>query len=114
MSEFHEKVSFRNIGEAYFGLWNYEVVECFFLAQTPGEEPDYLELEFGPHGQHLGLLLHGVRNDIVHSFPIKYEAEIAQDRKTWTGKAIIPKHYFPGHVNRYHSPFHVCLSFISY
>ena len=90
----------QNLGEAYFGLWNYEVVECFFLAQAPGEEPDYLELEFGPHGQHLGLLLHGVRNDIVHSFPIKYEAEISQDRKTWRGKAIIPKHYFPGHVNR--------------
>ena len=35
------------IGEAFFGLWNYEVVECFFLSQNPtGKfgEPDYLEV----------------------------------------------------------------------
>ena len=34
-------------GEAFFGLWNYEVVECFFLSQNPtGKfgEPDYLEV----------------------------------------------------------------------
>ena len=36
----------------------------------------YLELEFGPHGQHLGLLLRGSRNCLIHSFPIKYESEI--------------------------------------
>ena len=39
-----------------------------------------LQLEFGPHGQHLGLLLHGVRQDIAHSFPMQYEAEISPDR----------------------------------
>ena len=75
-------------------------MECFFLSQTPGSEPDYLELEFGPYGQHLGLLLHGVRKAIKHTFPIKYQAEISQDKKTWRGKAIIPKHYFPPNVNR--------------
>ena len=88
------------LGEAFFGLWNYEVVECFFLSQIPGSEPDYLELEFGPHGQHLGLLLHGVRKAIKHTFPIRYQSEISSDKKTWTGKAVIPKHYFPPNVNR--------------
>jgi hypothetical protein len=43
------------VGEAYFKLWDYEVVEAFFLNQ---EDQQYLELEFGPHGQHLMLLLH--------------------------------------------------------
>jgi len=93
-------------GEAFFGLWNYEVVECFFLSQNPtGKfgEPDYLELEFGPHGQHLGLLLHGVRQDIAHSFPMQYEAEISPDRKSWKGKAVVPKHYFPPNVNRFNA-----------
>jgi len=42
-------------GEAYFKLWEYEVVEAFFLNQ----QDQYLELEFGPHGQHLALLLAG-------------------------------------------------------
>merc|ERR1712018_729966 len=30
-------------GEAYFGLWDYEVVECFFVSQELlSKEPDYL------------------------------------------------------------------------
>jgi hypothetical protein len=48
------------VGEAYFKLWEYEVVEAFFLNQ----EDQYLELEFGPHGQHLMLLLQGAGNAI--------------------------------------------------
>jgi hypothetical protein len=36
------------------------VVEAFFLNQ----EDQYLELEFGPHGQHLMLLLQGAGNAI--------------------------------------------------
>ena len=47
-------------GEAFFKLWEYEVVEAFFL----NDEEQYLELEFGPHGQHLSLLLNGNRNSI--------------------------------------------------
>ena len=47
-------------GEAFFKLWDYEVVEAFFL----NSEEKYLELEFGPHGQHLMLMLNGNRNAI--------------------------------------------------
>ena len=47
-------------GEAFFKLWDYEVVEAFFL----NNKEQYLELEFGPHGQHLSLLLNGNRNAI--------------------------------------------------
>ena len=47
-------------GEGYFKLWDYEVVEAFFL----NDKEQYLELEFGPHGQHLALLLNGNRNAI--------------------------------------------------
>ena len=47
-------------GEAFFKLWDYEVVEAFFL----NDEEQYLELEFGPHGQHLMLMLNGNRNAI--------------------------------------------------
>jgi len=77
-------------GEAYFGLWDYEVVEAFFLAS---ETKEYLELEFGPHGQHLVLLLNGTRNAIKHSLALVYEAEIKGDM--WKGVARIPKTYFP-------------------
>ena len=47
-------------GQAYFGLWDYEVVEAFFL----NTEDQYLEVEFGPHGQHIVLLLDGRRNAV--------------------------------------------------
>ena len=49
-----------NPGEAFFKLWDYEVVEAFFL----NDREQYLELEFGPHGQHLMLILDGNRNAI--------------------------------------------------
>ncbi|XP_023341863.1 UPF0462 protein C4orf33 homolog isoform X4 [Eurytemora carolleeae] len=63
-------------GEPYSNLWDYEVVELFFL----NDAEEYLELEFGPHAQHLVLLL-------------KYTAEI--QGHVWTGSAIIPGSYFP-------------------
>ena len=47
-------------GQAYFGLWEYEVVEAFFL----NDKDQYLEVEFGPHGQHIVLLLNGRRNAV--------------------------------------------------
>ena len=61
----------------FIGLWDYEVVEIFFLASK--NEEMYLELEFGPHGHHLGLLLHGRRNCLIHSFPITYKAKIGNN-----------------------------------
>ena len=106
-------------------LWNYEVVEIFFLASK--NEDMYLEVEFGPHGQHLGLLLKGKRNILIHSFPIKYEAEIGmylpihgllefkflheiiwilhsdETAKEWKGKAFIPNEYFPPNVDQFNA-----------
>ena len=60
-----------------YELWNYEVVEIFFLSSK--HENMYLEVEFGPYGQHLGLLLKGQRNCLIHSFPMKYSSEIGND-----------------------------------
>ena len=51
-------------GQAYFGLWEYEVVEAFFL----NAKDQYLEVEFGPHGQHIVLLLNGRRNAVKYVF----------------------------------------------
>ncbi|KAL3880798.1 hypothetical protein ACJMK2_033009 [Sinanodonta woodiana] len=45
-------------GKPFQQLWDYEVVEAFFLS----DDGKYLELEFCPHGQHLVLLLNGRRN----------------------------------------------------
>ena len=77
--------------QAFLGLWDYEVVEIFFLASSKNEKEDemYLELEFGPHGHHLGLLLHGRRNCLIHSFPITYKAKIGMYLLTYIEKQDI-------------------------
>jgi len=77
-------------GKAFFQLWDYEVVEAFFLSSNSER---YLELEFGPHGQHLVLLLDGRRNAIRHSLPLEYQATIIGE--LWKGEAKVPKAYFP-------------------
>jgi len=84
-------------GIAYFKLWDYEVVEAFFL----NDADDYLELEFGPHGQHLMLILNGNRNAIKHSLPMDYSSTIDRATMTWTGKAVVPGSYFPPNVTKF-------------
>jgi len=86
-------------GEAYFKLWDYEVVEAFFL----NDEQQYLEVEFGPHGQHLLLLLSGQGNAIKHSMPVQYEASIDRDKATWKGVAQIPLYYFPPNITKFNA-----------
>merc|ERR1711892_660193 len=87
------------IGEAYYKLWDYEVVEAFLL----NDKNQYLELEFGTHGQHLALLLNGNRNAIKHSLPLDFSATINTDHNTWTGEARIPASYFPPNVSKFNA-----------
>jgi hypothetical protein len=44
-------------GDRYFHLWDYEAVELLFL----NKKQQYLELQVGPHGQYLVVLLNGRR-----------------------------------------------------
>lgn len=83
-------------GSACDGLWNYEVAEVFFL----GKNEKYLEVELSPHGQHLLLLLNGVRKPFLDKVPIEYTAKIDRTKNTWNGTAIIPIDYLPPHVGR--------------
>ncbi|CAL4067950.1 unnamed protein product [Meganyctiphanes norvegica] len=78
----------------FFGLWDYEVVEMFFL----NDNDEYLEVEVGPWGHHIVLLLKGERNTLEHSLALDYFAN--RDESTWTGSAMIPPTYFPPNVTR--------------
>ncbi|XP_067140456.1 UPF0462 protein C4orf33 homolog [Centruroides vittatus] len=80
-------------GKPFPKLWEYEVVEIFFL----GKDERYLEVELSPHGQHLLLFLNGARNAIKQQLPLKYEAKIIG--KKWYGSANIPADYFPPGIN---------------
>lgn len=86
-------------GEPFYGLWDYEVAEMFFL----NKDDEYLEVELCPWGQHLLLLLKGERNTIKHSLPLDYsitEKTYPVDGALgqWKGSAMIPPGYFPPNV----------------
>eukprot|EP00095_Tigriopus_kingsejongensis_P007730 maker-scaffold1133_size60293-snap-gene-0.6 protein:Tk07730 transcript:maker-scaffold1133_size60293-snap-gene-0.6-mRNA-1 annotation:"upf0462 protein c4orf33-like protein" len=94
------KPSESKAGEAFYQLWDFEVVEFFFLARD-GTDNHYLELEFGPHGQHLALLLTGDKTCLEHSLPLEYTSEIERDSMTWTGLVFVPYAYFPPGVTHF-------------
>ncbi|XP_051993909.1 UPF0462 protein C4orf33 homolog [Xyrauchen texanus] len=85
-------------GEPFPGLWDYEVVESFFLNSNTEQ---YLEVEICPHGQHLVLLLNGKRNAFMQQLPLSFHASI--EGKIWKGEALLPWRYFPQGVNKMNS-----------
>lgn len=86
-------------GEPCAQLWDYEVVELFFLA----EDERYLEVEVSPHGQHLVLLLNGRRNIIKDMLPMNFSSSINPRDKTWNGIAKIPLSYFPPNICKFNA-----------
>lgn len=70
-------------------LWDHEVVELMLL----GADDHYLEIELGPHGHYLLLLLEGRRNVVHQGMTMYYDAQIRADR--WSGRARIPHSWLP-------------------
>ncbi|XP_069487156.1 UPF0462 protein C4orf33 homolog [Ambystoma mexicanum] len=85
-------------GKPFPGLWDYEVVEAFFLCE--GSE-QYLEVELCPHGQHLLLLLSGRRNAWKQELDLVFDVTRGESR--WAGTAHIPWSYFPAGVDRFNA-----------
>ncbi|KAF2364534.1 hypothetical protein FHG87_004712 [Trinorchestia longiramus] len=88
-------------GQPFPGLFNYEVVEMFFL----NANDEYLEVELGPWGEHLLLLLEGERNTIASELSLDYAVDLRQEGTdgqpgVWSGSALIPASYFPPNVTR--------------
>jgi len=78
-------------------LWEYEVIEVFFL----NDHDQYVEVEFGPYGHHIVLLLNGARNAVKTLLPMTYSANITGDQ--WYGEATIPRDYFPPNATRFNA-----------
>ncbi|KAG7265206.1 hypothetical protein CRUP_027695, partial [Coryphaenoides rupestris] len=85
-------------GQPFPGLWDYEVVESFFLDSTT---ENYLEVELCPHGQHLVLLLSGRGHAFQQQLALSFNATISGSR--WSGEALLPWKYFPPNVNKMNS-----------
>ena len=75
-------------------LWEYEVVEIFLV----GEDGQYTELEFAPHGHYLTLRFDAPRSVIAQEEGLEYQAEIVGQR--WNGHAIVPKKLLPPSIYR--------------
>ena len=70
-------------------LWEWEVVELF-VAHT-GDT--YTEIELGPHGHFLGVLLKGERNIVSWEHEIDYQVTL--DAGRWHGHACLPSTLLP-------------------
>jgi hypothetical protein len=81
-------------------LWNYEVVELFFLSSLTNH---YLELEFSPHGHYLVLLLTDRRKELKQMLPLPYYKVEHPSSDRWIGRAHIPRSLFPAHVDRFNA-----------
>ena len=75
-------------------LFEHEAVEVFLL----GSDESYVELEMGPHGHHLALLLRGRRHVIARGLPLDYLARIEGER--WRGTAVVPYAWLPAGLGR--------------
>jgi len=75
-------------------LWEHEAIEVFLL----GSDENYLEIEMGPHGHHLALVLRGRRHAIARGLPLDYVARIEGER--WRGVAVVPREWLPAGLGR--------------
>lgn len=84
-------------GQPFNGLWDYEVVEAFFL----NDNNQYVEIELCPHGQHLVLLLKGYRDMFTSQLPLNFTSSI--NNGNWTGCAFVPASYFPPKITKFNA-----------
>lgn len=71
-------------------LWEHEVVELFIA----GPDARYVELELGPHGHHLALVLEGVRQPVASGLPVDYAVERRADDR-FVGRARLSAAHLP-------------------
>jgi hypothetical protein len=81
-------------------LWNYEVVELFFLASSTNH---YIELEFSPHGHYLVLLLIDRHKLLKQMLPLSdYHVERPSSNR-WVGRVRVPRAHFPARIDRFNA-----------
>ncbi|OXA60474.1 hypothetical protein Fcan01_04893 [Folsomia candida] len=88
--------------EPFYGLWDFEVVEAFFL----GDNDEYLEIELAPSSHYVLLYLNGYRNDTEMYLPLRHFTAKIDNSTTppiWTGEAFIPANYFPCNVTKFNA-----------
>lgn len=79
-----------------WALWAFEVVEVFIV----GAGGRITELEVGPHGHHLTLLLRGPRDPSETGLPVAWEVSRDLEARRWSASACVPRAWLPEQVTR--------------
>jgi len=80
-------------------LWAYEVFEVFFA----NDQDQYLEVEVGPHGHWLALLLHGQRKAFNLGKNLNISIHNTIKGRKWNSVFEIPLAYFPANVTKFNA-----------
>ena len=83
----------------YFGLWNYEVIELYFL----NDEGQYFDIRISPRGRFFGIIHRYTVSDVKHEGFIVHMFNHSAEKKN--ALSHLPEHTLPIEV---HNP---CLNF---
>lgn len=81
------------------GLWEYEVVELFLV----GTDERYLELELGPHGHWLGLVMRPIRERIDEDVSVELDRRVDAAAGRWSARASLALAAVPRPIVRWNA-----------
>jgi hypothetical protein len=78
------------------GLWEFDVVECFFVAA----DGRYLELELGAGGHYLALAFSAPRQRSGDFADTRLEIDWRRDADAWCARCVLPRSWLPQPIVR--------------
>lgn len=88
-----------DVGGICLNLYDYEVLELFFA----NDKDQYLEVEVGPHGHWLVLLLNGHRKPFNKGEELELQVQNVFEGDKWRSVFEIPLAYFPPNVTKFNA-----------
>lgn len=96
-----------------WGLWDYEMIEVHFL----NDKDEYFDIRVSPHGQYMGFLYKGQRNQImthvpehhltveVHNPCLKPDgmSVVPDCHEPWSATTILSRNYLPPNVTKFNA-----------
>jgi len=96
-----------------WGLWEYEMIELHFL----NDNDEYFDIRLSPHGQYMGFLYEGARNQILTHVPehhLQVEVhnpcltpdglDVVPDcHEPWSATTILSRNYLPPNVTKFNA-----------
>lgn len=108
----HSNPKFTNDYRKNWGLWEFDVVECFIQSRSNSEcyNDEYLEFQLSPLGQEFGLKIKKPREVYYTPLDLKVTSQVNSVDSGWEASIEIPFENF-NHTegNQIFGNFHACL-----